>query len=53
MGAVSGPPLTTVALDAKTIVDVSVAAMMTELGYPSVLEPSSENVARLVQRAST
>jgi DNA-binding LacI/PurR family transcriptional regulator len=53
MGAVSGPPLTTVALDAETIVDVSVAAMMAELGYPSVREPSSENVARLVQRAST
>jgi DNA-binding LacI/PurR family transcriptional regulator len=53
MGAVSGPPLTSVGLDAKTIVDVSVAAMMTELGYPSVHEPSSENVARLIQRAST
>jgi DNA-binding LacI/PurR family transcriptional regulator len=53
MGAVSGPPLTSVGFDAKTIVDVSVAAMMTELGYPSVREPSSENVARLIQRAST
>lgn len=53
MGAVSGPPLTSVGLDAKTIVDVSVAAMMAELGYPSVREPSSENVARLIQRAST
>lgn len=53
MGAVSGPPLTSVGLDAETIVDVSVAAMMTELGYPSVHEPSSENVARLIQRAST
>jgi DNA-binding LacI/PurR family transcriptional regulator len=53
MGAVSGPPLTSVGLDAKTIVDVSVAAMMTELGYPSVQEPSSANVARLIHRAST
>ncbi|MGH3643745.1 MAG: LacI family DNA-binding transcriptional regulator [Mycobacterium sp.] len=53
LGAVSGPPLTSVGLDAETIVDVSVAAMMTELGYPSVREPSSENVARLIQRAST
>ncbi|MDT5102944.1 MAG: hypothetical protein QOI25_457 [Mycobacterium sp.] len=53
MGAVSGPPLTSVGLDAKTIVDVSVAAMMTELGYPSVQEPSSANVARLIHRHST
>jgi DNA-binding LacI/PurR family transcriptional regulator len=53
LGAVSGPPLTSVAFDAETIVDVSTAAMMTELGYPAVQEPSSENVARLIQRAST
>jgi DNA-binding LacI/PurR family transcriptional regulator len=53
LGAVSAPPLTSVGFDAETIVDVSVAAMMTELGYPSVHEPSSENVARLIQRDST
>ncbi|MCF6390707.1 LacI family transcriptional regulator [Mycobacterium sp. MBM] len=53
LGAVSAPPLTSVGLDAKTIVEVSAAAMMTELGYPSAGEPSSENVAYLVQRAST
>jgi DNA-binding LacI/PurR family transcriptional regulator len=53
LGAVSGPPLTSVAFDAETIVDVSAAAMMAELGYPSVREPSSANVARLIQRAST
>lgn len=53
LGAVSGPPLTSVAFDAETIVDVSTAAMMTELGYPPVREPSSDNVARLIQRAST
>jgi len=53
LGAVSGPPLTSVGLDAKTIVEVSVAAMMTELGFPSVREPSSANVAHLIQRAST
>ena len=53
LGAVSAPPLTSVAFDAETIVDVSVAAMITELGYPSEGEPSSENVARLIQRAST
>lgn len=53
LGAVSGPPLTSVGLDAKTIVEVSVAAMMTELGYPGGREPSSENVAQLIQREST
>lgn len=53
LGAVSAPPLTSVGFDAETIVDVSVAAMMTELGYPTEGEPSSENVARLIQRAST
>ncbi len=53
LGAVSAPPLTSVAFDAETIVAVSVAAMMTELGYPSVHEPSSENVATLIQRDST
>jgi DNA-binding LacI/PurR family transcriptional regulator len=53
LGAVSGPPLTSVAFDAETIVAVSTAAMMTELGYPRVHEPNSDNVARLIQRAST
>jgi DNA-binding LacI/PurR family transcriptional regulator len=53
LGAVSGPPLTSVAFDAETIVDVSTAAMLTELGYPPVKEPDSDNVARLIQRAST
>lgn len=53
LGAVSGPPLTSVGLDARTIVQVSVAAMMSELGYPSGREPSSDDVAHLIQRAST
>ena len=53
LGAVSGPPLTSVAFDAETIVDVSTAAMLTELGYPPVREPSSDDVARLILRAST
>jgi DNA-binding LacI/PurR family transcriptional regulator len=53
LGAVSGPPLTSVGFDAETIVDVSVAAMIAELGYPSEGEPSSADVARLIQRAST
>lgn len=53
LGAVSAPPLTSVGFDAETIVDVSVAAMMAELGYPTEGEPSSAKVARLIQRAST
>jgi DNA-binding LacI/PurR family transcriptional regulator len=53
LGAVSGPPLTSVAFDAKAIVDVAVAAMMAELGFPVDPEPSSENVATLFQREST
>jgi DNA-binding LacI/PurR family transcriptional regulator len=53
LGAVSGPPLTSVAFDAKVIVDVAVAAMMAALGLPAEPEPSSADVARLVQRAST
>jgi DNA-binding LacI/PurR family transcriptional regulator len=53
LGAVSAPPLTSVSFDAKLIVDVAVAAMMAELGYPVDQEPSSTNVARLVERGST
>jgi DNA-binding LacI/PurR family transcriptional regulator len=53
LGAVSAPPLTSVGFDAETIVDVSVAAMLAEVGYPSVTEPSSKNVAHLIQRSST
>jgi DNA-binding LacI/PurR family transcriptional regulator len=53
LGAVSGPPLTSVAFDAETVVDASVAAMVAELGYPSEGEPSIADVARLIQRAST
>ncbi|MGU3503153.1 LacI family DNA-binding transcriptional regulator [Mycobacterium sp. C31M] len=53
LGTVSAPPLTSVGFDAKTIVEVSAAAMMSELGYPSGQEPSSANVAHLIQRAST
>lgn len=53
LGAVSAPPLTSVSFDAKLIVDVAVAAMMAELGYPVDQEPSSATVARLVERGST
>lgn len=53
LGAVSAPPLTSVAFDAKAIVDVAVAAMMSELGYPAEQETSAAAVARLVEREST
>ncbi len=53
LGAVSGPPLTSVSFDAKAIVDVAVAAMMAELGYPVEHEPGSTGVATLIQRGST
>ena len=53
LGAVSAPPLTSVAFDAKAIVDVAVAAMMSELGYPAEAEPGSADVATLIHRQST
>ena len=53
LGAVSGPPLTSVAFDAKAIVDGSVAAMLAELGYPVDAEPTGTDVATLIERSST
>ena len=53
LGAVSAPPLTSVAFDAKAIVDVAVAAMMSELGYPTDQEPAEVALATLVERQST
>lgn len=53
LGAVSGPPLTSISFDAKLIVDVAAAAMMAELGYPVAAEPRTPNVATLVPRGST
>jgi DNA-binding LacI/PurR family transcriptional regulator len=53
LGAVSGPPLTSVAFDPKAIVDAAVMAMMAELGYPVEAEPSTTGVATLIQRSST
>ena len=53
LGAVSAPPLTSVAFDAKAIVEVAVAAMMAELGYPGDEEPANAEVATLIQRGST
>jgi DNA-binding LacI/PurR family transcriptional regulator len=53
LGAVSAPPLTSVAFDAEAIVNAAVAAMMSELGYPVKSEPSVARVASLIQRSST
>jgi DNA-binding LacI/PurR family transcriptional regulator len=53
LGAVSGPPLTSVGFDAKAIVDVAVAAMMQELGYPIDQELPGTDVATLIERSST
>ncbi|TFV56926.1 LacI family transcriptional regulator [Mycobacterium sp. PS03-16] len=53
LGAVSGPPLTSVAFDAEQIVDVAVATLMAELGYPVESSPGAGDVARLVVRSST
>lgn len=53
LGAVSGPPLTSVAFDAKAIVEGSVAAMMAELGYPVDSDATGTDVATLIERSST
>jgi DNA-binding LacI/PurR family transcriptional regulator len=53
LGAVSGPPLTSVVFNAGAIVDVAVAAMVAGLGYPVDHRPGGENVAALIQREST
>jgi DNA-binding LacI/PurR family transcriptional regulator len=53
LGAVSAPPLTSVAFDAEAIVDAAVAAMMSELGYRVDHEPSATLMASLIERSST
>lgn len=53
LGAVSGPPLTSVGFDAKTIVDTAVPAMMADLGYPTDVDLSRTDAARLIVRDST
>lgn len=53
LGAVSGPPLTSVGFDAKTIVDTAVPAMMADLGYPTDMDLSRTDAARLIVRNST
>ena len=53
LGAVSGPPLTSVGFDPTTIVEAAVPAMMTELGYPAGEEFDQPDAARLIVREST
>jgi DNA-binding LacI/PurR family transcriptional regulator len=53
LGAVSAPPLTSVSFDAKAVVDLSVAAMMGQLGLPAEPVPPSADVAKLIEREST
>lgn len=53
LGEVSAPPLTSVAFDAKAIVDIAVAELMAALGFPTNGEPPSVEVATLIARSST
>jgi DNA-binding LacI/PurR family transcriptional regulator len=53
LGAVSAPPLTSVAFDAAAIVDAAFAVMMSQLGYPSAEPPATADVATLIDREST
>jgi DNA-binding LacI/PurR family transcriptional regulator len=53
LGAVSGPPLTSVRFDPSLIVEAAVPVMMAELGYPVEGEPPSVGAAQLVVRDST
>lgn len=53
LGAVSGPPLTTVRFDPRLIVEAAVPAMMAELGYPVTGEQPGDEAAILLVREST
>ncbi|MGB8403013.1 MAG: LacI family DNA-binding transcriptional regulator [Mycobacterium sp.] len=53
LGAVSGPPLTSVRFDPSLIVEAAVPAMMAELGYPAVGEQPGDDAAMLLVRDST
>ena len=52
LGAVSAPPLTSVAFDAKIIVDAAVPVMMAELGYPADVDADGHDPAVLIVRDS-
>ena len=53
LGAVSGPPLTSVKFDPSLIVEAAVPAMMAELGYPVAGEQPTSEAAILLVRDST
>lgn len=52
IGALSSPPLTTVEFNPTVVADIAVAALLTELNYPSPL-PQPTEISRLIVRAST
>jgi DNA-binding LacI/PurR family transcriptional regulator len=53
LGAVSGPPLTSVRFEPSLIVEAAVPAMMAELGYPVEGEQAGDDAAILLVRDST
>jgi DNA-binding LacI/PurR family transcriptional regulator len=53
MGALSSPPLTTVEFNPVAVADAAIAAVLTELGYPSQPPPEPTDINRLIVRAST
>jgi DNA-binding LacI/PurR family transcriptional regulator len=53
IGALSSPPLTTVEFNPTAVADVAVAALLTELKYPSPPPPQPAEITRLIVRAST
>lgn len=53
MGALSSPPLTTVAFDPTAVADVAIAALRAELGYPAEPVPESPAITQLIVREST
>ncbi|WP_236565768.1 MULTISPECIES: substrate-binding domain-containing protein [Nocardia] len=53
LGAVSTPPLTSIGFDAGTIIELSVSAMMAELGFaPPPAHTLGTSIAYLIDRAS-
>lgn len=53
LGAVSTPPLTSIGFDAEAIVEVSVSAMMAELGFAAAEAHATDtSIAYLIERVS-
>jgi DNA-binding LacI/PurR family transcriptional regulator len=50
---VSAPPLTTVAFDSAAVADVAIAALLSELGYPTDEPLANPTIATLIVRQST